>query len=299
VLATTCRSNHVVNTASIPSAIRYSGRFGRKRFTVRTTTSIHFFALEAAKLARDKLFAVATEHLDAFDTDAHFTAVVIADLLIALFTDKPISTLKTGELITLYAVERVFAITTEGRLAHSAIVELLAAVAICLVTLGACAHIFAFETQCYLALFAIAQFVALEAADSIAALLTEEATINALRLFANVAVFEMIPIGKVVTLSAANHANLGHFAVCAFLFGAANLPQSRTVMFTKASMQAKDLGKLLHRHETSNGSSVQKAEHRAAHEIFRKHLGEKHGWRRRMLLRPLSTPPRLHSRHGG
>jgi hypothetical protein len=48
----------------------------------------------------------------------------------------------------------------------------------------------------------------------------------------------MMPLGKVVTLSAANPANLGHFAVCALLFGARypDLPKSHTVIFAKASM---------------------------------------------------------------
>jgi hypothetical protein len=88
----------------------------------------------------------------------------------------------------------------------------------------------------------------------------------------------MIPLGKVVTVSAPNLANLGHFAVCALLFGASrqtDLPKSRTMTFAK---EAKDLGKLLHRHEISDGWSVQNTEHRAAHEILRKHLGEKHRW---------------------
>jgi hypothetical protein len=59
------------------------------------------------------------------------------------------------------------------------------------------------------------------------------------------------------------------------------------------------LGKLVHRHETTHASSFQVAEHRAAHEILRNHLGEKHSWRRRMLrlLRLLSTPFRSHSCH--
>jgi hypothetical protein len=58
--------------------------------------------------------------------------------------------------------------------------------------------------------------------------------------------------------------------------------------FAKASMQAKDLGKLPHCHESSNGSSVQIAEHPVAHEIPRKHLAQKHRRRRRrMLLRLL------------
>jgi hypothetical protein len=46
---------------------RYFGRFGRKPFAFRTTTSIHFFALEVAKLmlafivTRDRLSATKTE----------------------------------------------------------------------------------------------------------------------------------------------------------------------------------------------------------------------------------------------
>jgi hypothetical protein len=139
-------------------------------------------------------------------------------------------------------------------------------------------------------------------AELLAALYTEEETIVALRLFTNVAVAEMSPLGKVVTLSAPNLANLGHFAVCALLFWAIRHPstylsKSRTMIFAKATMQAKDLCKILHRHETSNGRSVQKAEHRAAHQILRKHHGEKHRWRRRILLRLLSAPFGSHSFH--
>jgi hypothetical protein len=110
----------------------------------------------------------------------------------------------------------------------------------------------------------------------------------------------MIPLGKVVTASATSFANLGHFAVCALLFGASRypyLPKSRSMIFAKAFMQAKDLGKFLDRHETTHASSFQKSEHRAAHEILRKHLGEKHRGRRRMLLRLLSKPFRSHSCH--
>jgi hypothetical protein len=140
-------------------------------------------------------------------------------------------------------------------------------------------------------------------AESLAAVYTEEDTIIAFRRFTIVAVAEMIPLGKVVTVSAANLANLGHFAVCALLLGASRhastyLPKSRTMVFTKASMQAKDFGKLLYLHESTHASSVQKAEHRAAHEILRKHLGEKHRWRRILLLRLLSTLfLRFHSSH--
>jgi hypothetical protein len=100
----------------------------------------------------------------------------------------------------------------------------------------------------------------------------------------------MLQLGKVVTLSAANHFNLGHLAVFALLFGPRRRPdlhKSRTMIFTKASTQAKDLRKLIYLHETSHASSVLKAEHHAAHEICLKHLGEKHCWRWRMLLRLL------------
>jgi hypothetical protein len=62
----------------------------------------------------------------------------------------------------------------------------------------------------------------------------------------------MILLGKVVTVSAPSLTNLGHFAVCALLFGLSN--KSRTVILTKVSMEAKDLGKLLYLDETSNGS---------------------------------------------
>jgi hypothetical protein len=113
----------------------------------------------------------------------------------------------------------------------------------------------------------------------------------------------MIPIVKAVTVLAANLTNLGHFAVYALLFGVsssrhAGLPnKSRTMILAKASTQTKNTGKLLDPHKIGNRSSVQKSEYRTAHEILRKHLGEKHPWRRRMLLRFLSTPFRLHSRH--
>jgi hypothetical protein len=112
----------------------------------------------------------------------------------------------------------------------------------------------------------------------------------------------MIPIVKVVTALAANLTNLGHFAVCALLFGVstrqAGLPnKSRTMILAEASTQTKNTGKLLYHHEISNRSSVQISEHRTAHEILWKHLGEKHRWRRRLLLRLLSTPFRLHSCH--
>ena len=137
-------------------------------------------------------------------------------------------------------------------------------------------------------------------AESLAAVYTKEDTIITLRLFTNVAVSEMTPLGKVVTVFAPSLANLGHFAVCTLLLGASrhpDLPKSRTVIFTKASMQAKDSGKLLNLHETTYASPLQKAEHRAAHKILRKHLGEKHRWRRRMLLRLPSAPFRSHLWH--
>jgi hypothetical protein len=134
-------------------------------------------------------------------------------------------------------------------------------------------------------------------AEFLAALYTEEGAITALRLFTNVAVAEMIPLGKVVAFSAPNLSNLGHFAVCALLLGASTsllgasirhtstyLSKVRTMLFAKASIHTKDLGKLLYRHEASNGRSVQKSEHRVAYEILRKHLGEKHRWRRTFFL---------------
>jgi cytochrome P450 len=62
------------------------------------------------------------------------------------------------------------------------------------------------------------------------------------------------------------------------------------MFFAKATTEAKNLRKLLHRHEASNRRSAQKAKYRAAHQILREHHGEKHRWRRRILLRPLSTP---------
>jgi hypothetical protein len=103
----------------------------------------------------------------------------------------------------------------------------------------------------------------------------------------------MNPLGKLVAFPAANLANLGHFAVCALLFGTSrhkDLAKPCTMVFTKASTQTKDKRKLLDRHKISNGSSIQKSEHRAAHEIPRKHLGEKPRWRRRrMLLRLVPT----------
>jgi hypothetical protein len=50
-------------------------------------------------------------------------------------------------------------------------------------------------------------------------------------------------------------------------------------MFTKASEQAKELGKVLQRHETSNGRSVQIAEHVDAHDITRNHFEGRPGTR--------------------
>jgi hypothetical protein len=63
-------------------------------------------------------------------------------------------------------------------------------------------------------------------AKFVPALITEEGTINTLRLVTNVAVAERIPIGigKVITVPAANLTDLEHFAVCAFLFGARRHP---------------------------------------------------------------------------
>jgi hypothetical protein len=89
----------------------------------------------------------------------------------------------------------------------------------------------------------------------------------------------MISLGKIVTAPAPSLAKLWHFAVCALLLGVSrpkDLPKSRPMIFAKASMQAKALRKLFDHHEISNRSSIQKAEYRTAHEIRRKHLGEKH-----------------------
>jgi hypothetical protein len=89
-------------------------------------------------------------------------------------------------------------------------------------------------------------------AEFLAALYTEEEAIITFRLFTNIAVAEMIPLGKVVTASATNLANLGHFTVRTLLFGASTLlfwesrhtstylTKVRTVIFAKASMKAKD-----------------------------------------------------------
>jgi EamA domain-containing membrane protein RarD len=71
-------------------------------------------------------------------------------------------------------------------------------------------------------------------AVSLAATYAEEYAIIALRLCTNFAVYEMIRLGKVVTVSASSLTNLGHFAVCALLFGLSN--KLRTVIFTKVSM---------------------------------------------------------------
>jgi hypothetical protein len=177
----------------------------------------------------------------------------------------------------------------------------------CLVALGTDEHIFAVETIFVFALIARqpivlafkAGFHAVRStveeilafvAEFLLALGTLYSTLAlvAFWLITNMAIAEMIPLGKVVTLSAANPPNLGHFAVCAFLLGASRHPdlsKSRTMSFTKASMQATDLGKLPHCHESRNGSSVQKSEHAVAHEILRKYLGEKHGRRRILFLR--------------
>jgi hypothetical protein len=137
-------------------------------------------------------------------------------------------------------------------------------------------------------------------AEFLAALYAKEHTIFAFRLFTTVAVAEVMPLGKVVTAPAPSLTNLGHFAVCALLLGVSrhkDLPKSRPMIFAKAPTQAKDVRKLINCHEMAHASSVQKSEHRTAHENRRKHLGEKHRGRRRMLLRLLSTPFRFHSCH--
>jgi hypothetical protein len=77
-------------------------------------------------------------------------------------------------------------------------------------------------------------------AEFLAALYTEEHTAIAFRCFTNVALAEMMPLGKVVTCSAPSLANLGHYAVCALLFGASRhtnacLPKYRTMVFAKAT----------------------------------------------------------------
>jgi hypothetical protein len=84
-----------------------------------------------------------------------------------------------------------------------------------------------------------------------AALFTDEHAILAFILITNFAFAEMTPFGEVVTLSAPSLANLGHFAVCALLFGASRnwycllfgasrhsstcFSKSRTVILTKAT----------------------------------------------------------------
>jgi hypothetical protein len=100
-------------------------------------------------------------------------------------------------------------------------------------------------------------------AEFLAALYAEEHTIIAFRLFAKLAVAEMIPLGKVVTVPAPTLASLGHFAVCALLLGATrsrhkDLPKPRPMIFAKASTQAKDLRKFIDIHEAAHASSVQK-----------------------------------------
>jgi hypothetical protein len=57
-------------------------------------------------------------------------------------------------------------------------------------------------------------------AKCLAASYTGEHTAIAFRCFTNVALAEMMPLGKVVTFAAPSLANLGHYAVCALLFGA-------------------------------------------------------------------------------
>jgi hypothetical protein len=93
--------------------------------------------------------------------------------------------------------------------------------------------------------FALVRIFAL-GAEYFVAIYAEEHTISAFRLIANVAVAELTRPFKFVALSTPSHANLGHFAVCALIFRASwhtrtYLSKSRTMIFAKATTQAKDL----------------------------------------------------------
>jgi hypothetical protein len=106
----------VANAASLPS-VRYFGRFGRKRFTFRTTTSMHLFAREAAK--RMLAFIVTRDRLSATKTE----------LLLAFLAREGSLAIKAESPQILFTGERIFAVETEALVAHFAVVELVTVVA--------------------------------------------------------------------------------------------------------------------------------------------------------------------------
>jgi hypothetical protein len=94
---------------------------GRKRFTFQTTTSMHFFALEAAKrmltfiVTRDRLSATKTEVRLALIARETIFAIKTEGLL-AHFAIEGIFALTTACRLTLFTMERIFAVKTKGRL---------------------------------------------------------------------------------------------------------------------------------------------------------------------------------------
>jgi hypothetical protein len=224
---------------------------------------------------------------------------VVAECFLALVTNVHSVAIETKLAVAHYTQETVFAVDAEISIALIAVFEVFAVDTETLVALGTAEHLSAWKTRWDLTLFAMARVFAL-GAEYFAALCAKEHTLIAFWVSTNEAVAEMIPFGELVTAHAPSLANLWHFAVCALFWGASrheDLSKSRTVIFAKASMQTKDIGKLLDRHESSNRSSVQRAKYCTAHEILRKYLGEKYRWRRRLLLRLLSTPFRFLSCH--
>jgi hypothetical protein len=145
-LATSCRSKQcgqILLVSPFPGA--YLGCFGRKRFALRTITSIHFFALEAAKLVLAFIFT--RDRLSAAKTEGR----------LALIAKERSFAIKAESLLTLFTPERIFAITTGPLVAHFAVVELFAVEAECLVALVTALitdeNIFALKTEGRLTIF--------------------------------------------------------------------------------------------------------------------------------------------------
>jgi hypothetical protein len=111
------------------------GHFGRKRFAFRTTTCIHFFAPEGAKLIL--AFIVTRDPLSAIKTEAALTVTAIEESF----------AIKAESLFALFTVETDFALSAECRLAHFAGSEVVTAVAEYLVALGTDEHLFIFALK--------------------------------------------------------------------------------------------------------------------------------------------------------
>jgi hypothetical protein len=126
----------------------YLGRFGRKRFDFRTTTSMHICARN--QVAKLMFFAVAAKSFVALGT---IERTVSAECLIALVTSDHIIALKTGRLVTLFTAESVFTLTTKFRRALLTEVEIIAVNADeCLVALATDGHVLAVVADLLVAL---------------------------------------------------------------------------------------------------------------------------------------------------